>query len=144
MLLDILDETMGIGHARCGSLQVYNVSLGGLELMVHRGFSDEAAAGFRLVRPEDGTVCARAWRAGRRVSVPAVMEDPMFAPYVAFAAQCGFRAVQSTPIAGASHLLGVMSTHFEQRYYPSSVEAVLLDQWAARSARTIEEFAAAA
>lgn len=143
-LLDILDQAMAVGHARCGSLQVYNRGLRALQLLAQRGMPDDVADSFRLVRPDEGTVCARAWRTGTRVSVPSVQADVQFAPYLPAAERCGFRAVQSTVIVGQRERLGIMSTHFADPYYPSLVESVLLDACAGRAARVIEDFAAAA
>ena len=143
-LLGILDNAMAVGQASSGALQVYNRGLGALQLLAHRGLADDVAAALRVIRPEDGTVCARAWRTGSRVKVPSVHDDPQFAPYLPIAERCGFRAVQSTPIVGLQGQLGVLSTHFPGPYYPSSVETVLRDGWASRAARTIENFAAAA
>jgi GAF domain-containing protein len=143
-LLDILDQAMAVGRARCGSLQVYNRGLRALQLLAQRGMPADVAESFRLVQPDEGTVCARAWRTGTRVSVPSVQTDAQFAPYLPAAERCGFRAVQSTVIMGQREPLGVMSTHFAVPYYPSLVESVLLDACASRAARTIEEFAAAA
>lgn len=143
-LLGILDEAMKVGAACCGSLQVFDPADEALRLVACRGFAAEATAHFQRVGVEEGTVCARAWRARRRISVPLLAEDPQFAPYLPMAELCGFRAVQSTPLPGRAGQVGVMSTHFPGPHYPSTAEMVMLDHYAERAARALQDFAAAA
>ena len=141
-LLGILDEAMKVGAACCGSVQVYDSAGDALQLVACRGFAAAATAHFQKVGVAEGTTCARAWRARRRISVPLLAEDPQFAPYLPMAELCGFRAVQSTPLPGRTQPVGVMSTHFAGPHYPSTAEMVLLDHYAERAARAIEDFAA--
>ena len=144
VLLEILDEAMGAGGARCGNIQAYNPVSGALEIVVHRGLPPDVAELWRIVHTSATTVCARAWRARHRVSVPVLAEDPHFAPYLPTAQRIGVQGVQSTPLPGTAHPLGVLSTHFPMEYSPSATEAVLLDVCAQRAARVLAELAAAA
>jgi GAF domain-containing protein len=144
VLLGILDEAIAAVGAQFGSLQLYDAGSGALELVTHRGFPDEVAESFRVIPCSAGTTCARAWRAARRLVVSSLAEDPNFAPYLPLAERCGFRAVQSTPIPGATQPIGVMSTHFASKRAPTLAESVLLDHCAERAARALTQFAAAA
>ena len=143
-LLEILEQAMSVGGARCGNIQVYNPASGALEIVVHRGLPDDVAELWRVVHTAAGTVCARAWRQRGRVSVPELAEDPLFVPYLMTAQRLGLRAVQSTALAGASHPIGVLSTHYSFPYSPNEADAAQLDQCAQRAARALEELAAAA
>ena len=143
-LLEILDQAMAAGGARCGNIQIYNPVTGALEIVVQRGLPPDVAELWRIVHTTASTVCARSWRAQQRVSVPDLAKNPPFAPYLPTAERLGLRAVQSTPLPGAAHPVGVMSTHFPVSRTPTAAEEALLDQCAQRAARAITEVAFAA
>lgn len=143
-LLEILDQAMAAGGARCGNIQVYNPKTGALEIVVQRGLPPDVAELWRVVHTSATTVCARAWRGRHRFIVPVLAEDPLFAPYLLTTDRIGVKAVQSTPLPGAGDPVGVMSTHYPVTHTPSAAEAAKLDQCAHLAARTIEELAAAA
>ena len=70
-------------------------------------------------------------RSGRRVVIPDVMADELFAPYRGIAAASGYRAVQTTPLLGAGgRLLGMMSTHWAQPQRPSARVERMTDLYA--------------
>ena len=140
-LLEILDQAMAAGGARCGNIQIYNPASGALEIVVHRGLPPDVAELWRIVHTTASTVCARSWRAQHRVSVPDLAKDPPFAPYLPTAERLGLRAVQSTPLPGGAHPVGVMSTHFPVSHTPTAAEEAVLDQCAQRAARAITEVA---
>ena len=144
-LLAVLDEAMEVGPARLGNIQVVNLADDALEIVVHRGFQPAFLQRFARVRREDTCCCGRAWRHGRRFAVPSVHLDAGFAPYLDDVLAAGYQAVQSTPIVGNDgKVIGVMSTHFAQPQQPSTAEGLLLDHCAARAARLIEDYRAAA
>ena len=143
-LLEILDQAMGAGGARCGNIQVYNPTTGALEIVVQRGLPPDVAELWRIVHTTATTVCARAWRGKQRVCIHDLAKDTPFAPYLPTAERLGLRAVQSTPLPGTTHPVGVISTHFPVTRTPSAEEQVVVDQCAQRAARAITEFSAAA
>lgn len=143
-LLEILDQAMSVGGARCGNIQLYNPASGALEIVAHRGLTPDVAELWRVVHTSASTVCARAWRQRGRVSVPELAEDPQFVPYLMTAQRLGLRAVQSTALSGAKHPIGVLSTHYSFPYSPNAADAAQLDECAQRAARVFEELAAAA
>ena len=143
-LLEILDQAMAAGGARCGNIQIYNPVTGALEIVVQRGLPPDVAELWRIVHTTASTVCARAWRGQQRVCVPDLANDPPFAPYLPTAERLGLRAVQSTPLPGAEHPIGVISTHFPVPRTPTAEEVAVLDECAQRAARAITELAAAA
>src|SRR5689334_10149657 len=90
-LLEILDQAMAAGSARCGNIQVYNPTTGALEIVAHRGLPPDVAELWRVVRTTASTVCARAWRGQHRVTVADLAEDPPFAPYLPTAKRIGIK-----------------------------------------------------
>lgn len=142
-LLRILDDAIEVGSAQRGNVQVFNEALGGLEIGAQRGFDPAFLELFRLVKPDDASICARAWRLRHRVAVADVALDASFAPYLGMARQAGFRAVQSTPLlTRQGRAVGVLSTHFADARHPSASQGILLDHCASRAAALIERLAA--
>src|SRR5689334_6846979 len=111
-MLEALDTAMTADGAQLGNVQLFSRSAGGLQIQAQRGFSDSFLSTFRIVRPDEATACARAFRLERRVCIPDVFADPLFLPYRSIADQAGFRAVQSTPIRVRGRIAAVLSTHF--------------------------------
>jgi GAF domain-containing protein len=81
--------------------------------------------------------CGAARRGARRVVVTDVQSDPIFAGTDAAPVMdcAGVRAVQSTPVVGASgEILGVLSTHYEKTRELTAPEFEVLDHIAHRMA----------
>jgi GAF domain len=81
---------------------------------------------------DDGhAACGRAAKECAQTVIADVAADPDFAPHRDIAAACGFRAVQSTPLADyAGHLIGVVSTRFRRPHRPSSTDLQVMELYA--------------
>jgi GAF domain-containing protein len=141
-LLDILDEAIRADRAARGNLQVYDAGRGGLRIVAQRGFDEAFLQLFALVRPDEPSVCSRAFRHSRRVAVADVRSDPFFAPYLSMARRAGFWAVQSSPILGAAgDVIGVLSTHFDRVHSLSKAAGEALDECTEKAARVLQRSA---
>jgi GAF domain-containing protein len=139
-LLEILDVAMEIDGAAHGTVQVFNRKLGGLEIFAHRGFDKSFLDLFQLVRDDEPSICGRALRLGKRVTVSDVATDRYFAPYVSTTLQAGVRSVQSTPILGSNgEVVGMLSTHYSEVHSLSHAAKVALDEQALRARVVIED-----
>jgi hypothetical protein len=66
-----------------------------------------------------------------QTAVADVRADPRFTPHREIAAAAGFRAVQSTPLVDyASHLIGMVSTHFQRPHRPSDRDLRIMELYA--------------
>ncbi|MBS0389124.1 MAG: GAF domain-containing sensor histidine kinase, partial [Proteobacteria bacterium] len=99
-----------------------------LQIVAQRGFSPAFLAHFASVDANEPSACGRALRAGMRVVIEDVEQDPEYLPHRTIAALEGYRAVQSTPIRGPDGAtMGMLSTHFRQPHRPSDRELQLTD-----------------
>lgn len=138
-LLEILDEAMRVDEAACGKIRVYNPQNRTLEITAQRGFSDDFVQSFRAVHADEALACARAFRQGRRVTVPNVLTDPLAGPYREPAREEGFKAFQSTPLIGhGGKVVGTLSTHFPRVHQPSTAAQLVLDYLSTKAASLIE------
>ncbi|SFK97205.1 ANTAR domain-containing protein [Amycolatopsis sacchari] len=106
-----LDTSRACAGESQGDLQLTATGRPGLDLVAHRGFTDEFVARFAHV---DGrsTACALALSTRQPVSVRDVAESAIFAPITREALTAErVRAVHSTPILAYGRCLGVVSTH---------------------------------
>lgn len=127
-LFRLLDCAIEIDGARAGNVQLFNPSLGGLEIVAQRGFDAAFLQLFCLVRPDEPSACARAFRNRERVVIVDVNEDPHFVPYLSMMSQSGVAAVQSTPVLDDRAVpIGVLSTHFPRPCRLSAQGALALD-----------------
>lgn len=114
---------------------------GGLMLLAHRGFTDQAAAGWAWVPWDALSSCGAAMRAGHRVTVPDVEHCEFMAGTDSVRAylDAGIRSAQSTPLyARDRRLVGMLSTHWRQPHVPSERELALFDVLARQGADLIE------
>lgn len=140
ILEQIFDTAVKADGAGKGTLQVFNRSSNGLEIIAHRGFDEEFLETFRFVHADKPCCCGRALRFKRRVIISDVRADLFFSPFLAIAAQAGYRAVQSTPIIGADgEVIGILSTHFASVHRLSTQAAKILDECAARLAEVMAD-----
>ena len=139
-LLEILDVAIEADGAAKGNVQLFNSSLGGLEIVAQRGFDESFLETFRIVRADEPSTCGRALRFKRRVMISDIRDDLFFWPYLTVAAEAGFRAVQSTPIITEDGMVkGILSTHFANVHRLSANAVKTLDHCAARMARVMTE-----
>lgn len=139
----LLDAAISIMHSECASLQMFKDDGGGghLELIAHRGFSQEAVDRWQRVTCARMTACGEVLRTGHRVVVPDISKSEFMAGSddLEFSLESGIRAVQSTPLLSRSGvLMGVFSTHWATTHTPSDRDLRLLDILARQAADLLE------
>ena len=139
----LLDAAISIMHSECASLQMFKDDGGGghLELIAHRGFSQEAVDRWHTVTCARMTACAEVLRTGHRVVVPDLTKCEFMAGSadLDFCLGSGLRAIQSTPLLSRSGvLMGVFSTHWRTVHAPSDRDLRLLDILARQAADLLE------
>lgn len=138
-LQDGLDAVIQLLGADFGNIQLYRG--GSLIIACHRGLNDSFLRAFRLVSVYEDCACGRALRHGRAVIIPDVTTDPEFAPFRTIAAESGFLAVQSTPlITSDGRFVGMISTHFAERHFPSKEDMAVVAQYATQLADAVQSF----
>jgi len=143
----LLDAAMSIMRSDCASLQMCKEGPDGgqLELIAHRGFSQEAIDRWQSVGPSTLTTCGEVLRSGRRVICPDVTKCDFMAGSedLAFYLRGGIHAVQSTPLLSRSgRLMGAFSTHWRSTHSPSDRDLRLLDILARQAADLLERMLA--
>jgi PAS domain S-box-containing protein len=129
----ILDAAVTITQADYASFQLFiqdRGTPGELELLAHRGFTEQTANFWRRVTPTTRSSCGRALRLRQRVTVPDVTQceflrgSDVLETYL----QNGIHAVQSTPLLSRSGILiGMLSTHWRKPHGLSEQNAQHLD-----------------
>jgi len=128
MLEEVLDATIAVQRADYGNIQLWEPETGVLKIVAQHGFSSAFLEHFASVDINEPSACGRALRAGERVIIEDVQEDPDYLPHRAIAAQEGYRAVQSSPILGREGvMMGMFSTHFREPHRPSERELQITD-----------------
>jgi signal transduction histidine kinase len=128
MLEEVLEATIALQGADFGNIQLCNPATGVLKIVAQRGFSPAFLEHFASVDMYEPSACGRALRAGERVIIEDVQEDPAYLPHRAVAAREGYRAVQSAPIRGRDGtVMGMLSTHFRKPHRPSDRGLQLTD-----------------
>lgn len=134
VLRDALDFAMRGTGAEMGNLQLRCAD--GLRIVVQHGFQPPFLEFFACVS-DSGSACGAALRLGRRIVVADVARDPLFVdtPAAPVLARAGVRAVQSSPLLGASgEVVGVLSTHYASPRRLTPRDEVILDAVARRTA----------
>jgi signal transduction histidine kinase/ActR/RegA family two-component response regulator/PAS domain-containing protein len=140
----ILDAATRLMRSQFASIQVLESSPGSageLRLLGHRGFGDEAAAFWKSVGSDSGSICAEALRRMQRIVVADLDDyaDSVGAQDLAMLRRSGIRAVQTTPLrARSGALVGMLSTHWSEPHEASARELQLLDILARQAADLIE------
>lgn len=128
MLEENLDATIALQRADFGNIQLHDATTGLLRIVAQQGFSDAFLEHFATVDRNEPSACGLALRAGERVIIEDVEQDPRCEVHRAIAAREGYRAVQSTPICGHDGVaIGMLSTHFRKPHRPSDRELQLTD-----------------
>jgi GAF domain len=130
LLPRVLDGALGLMAADFGNIQLVDPVTGSLRIVTQYGYGPEFLDYFAVV--DNGhAVCGRAAKECVQTVIADVAADPDFAPHRDIAAACGFRAVQSTPLADyAGHLIGVVSTHFRRPHRPSGTDLQVMELYA--------------
>jgi GAF domain-containing protein len=129
----ILTDVVALHGAEFGNVQL--VAEDKLLIVAEHGLRAPFLLAFREARMTDGCACGRAWQTGEPIVVADVNLDESFAPFREIAKEAGFRSVQSTPlIASNSMPLGMVSTHFANRYIPTKIEMATCKAYCAMAA----------
>ena len=138
----LLDSALRMSGTHMGNVQIFDPRTQALYIVVHRGFGKRALDDFGVVRAEDETACARALRYRQRIVIEDIDADSQFDQYRAFAAEAGFRAVQSTPIFSDADVAGVFSTHYPYSHSVGPHEGRMLDHIALQAQPLVVRFSA--
>ena len=124
------------------SIQKYHPErgAGALQLLAHRGFSQQAASHWQWIRPVSTTCCGMALALGKRVIVPDIEEDKSISDEQLKAyRELGIRSVQSTPLlTRGGDMRGMISTHWRHPHHPAKRDLNLLDILSRQAADLIE------
>ncbi len=144
-LQDTLGAAVEITGADMGHVQIVDGASSTLQIVAHRGFGPEFLERFPNAYSQPNTAWGRALASRRRVVIPDVTADPLFAQDAETARRDGYRAVQSTPlISRDGRVLGILSTYYVEPRTPSDRDLRLLDLYTQQAAdyndrRRVEE-----
>jgi two-component system, chemotaxis family, CheB/CheR fusion protein len=114
-LLLVLDTTMELLGADLGYIQLYDSRDGKLRIAAQRGFEKPFLDHFAEVDASNAAATGRALATRRQVIIEDIEIEPTFIVGLEWAAQAGFRAVQTTPlVAVGGKVVGIFSTHFRE------------------------------
>ncbi len=134
-LYGLLDEAITVDGAVYGTVQFVNHERKVLKLVANRGFDAQTLAEFDLIEINASSVCARAYRSGRRVMIGDTSADPFFSRYFSFLRNTPFSSVQSTPIFDHhGQVAGILTTHFAKVHQLSDSGCQQLEAIAPRMA----------
>ena len=143
----LLDAAISIMRSDSASLQIFkdDQTGGHLDLIAHRGFSQEAVDRWQKVDPTTLTTCGELLRTRQRVIADDLTRCDFLigSDSLAFFLKNGVHAIQSTPLLSRTgRLLGVFSTHWRRTHRPSERDLRLLDILARQAADLIERMLA--
>ena len=137
----LVDVATTIMRAEIGGMQRYDAERNALQLIAHRGLSDEAIAFWHWVSPGQPTTCGLALEKSERV----IVKDFQTCPFIAGTAngaafhKAGLRSAQSTPLLTRNgRLVGMITTHYTHSFEPNERDLRLLDIVARQAADLIE------
>ena len=139
-LNQILSVAIEICLADKGNIQLVDSESGALKLVTQSGFEEPFLEFFANVTDATST-CGLAMKSRQRVIVEDVMESDIYSGKATLTtlSEAGVRAVQSVPLLSSTgHLLGVISTHFDEPHRPSEQELRLMDLLARQTADYLE------
>lgn len=125
-----IDGAMKLHGAQFGIIQVYDDTLGGLQILAQKNFRAEYLRPFAFIDPAEGSVSGRCFIEGRTITVEDVNGDPAFGNKRHAAQDGGFEAVQSSPLRSGSKLIGVLSTQFTKSRQFTSKDVQRMDRYA--------------
>jgi len=122
----VLADSISFVGARKGVIRLVDET-GGLVIVAQRGFDRSFLMSMRRITLLAGTASARAAASKTSVVISDVHGDARFASSLDFADRAGFQSVLSTPlVTHTGACVGVISTHFEKPYSPTSIEQGML------------------
>lgn len=137
----IVAAAQAVMHSDYAAMQRLSDDGGELELLASRGFHENSAGEWCLVRREACSACAKALRENRRVIVTNIASSPELASDDILRAflRMGILATQSTPLISRSgKQVGMLSTQWRTPHAPSERNLRLLDIVARQAADLIE------
>jgi PAS domain S-box-containing protein len=140
-IVDAAARLMRSPYASMRSLRTRSDGSRGLDLLAHRGFTQEAAMLWERVEPGSATPYAAALARGRRVVVRDIEQCDFMADSddIAMYRELGIRAVQTTPLTSrAGTMVGTISTFWNEASEPSEHELQTFDLLARQAADLIE------
>lgn len=139
VLTEILDAAIELTEAQCGTIQLAEGAVH--RIVAQRGLSPQFISFFDEVTHDTVAVCGAALKVGTRVIVEDVMTSELFkdSPAQQVLLAEGIRAVQATPLTGASgEIYGILATHFRTPSRPNERALRFLDLIAARAGQVLE------
>jgi PAS domain S-box-containing protein len=136
-----LDAAIVIAGAQKGNIQLPDPSSGFLRIVAQRGFKEPFLNFFENVGNGDPSACAAALESGERVIVEDVLTSEVFVghPSQKLLLDEDVRAVISSPlISSKDNILGMLSTHFQQPYWPQGQELYLMNLLTRQAADFLE------
>ena len=131
-----LQHAVWDAQADFGTLQLWDEENQDLRLVAHQNFGRDFLDHFRVVRADDGSVCAQALAERQPVMVEDVEKDADFAALRPVMRQAGVRAIQSMPIlAPKGELMGMISFHFNRPQH--EMETPVIRFWSNSAGRMI-------
>ena len=117
VLADAVEHAVALDGAPRGSAQLVDPDTGALRLIAAPGFSKAFRSYFDTVHDHVGTSCGTAAEAGCVVAVPDVCTSPIFlgTPSLDVMVDDAARACISIPVSVGGTLVGMLSSHHEQR-----------------------------
>jgi two-component system, chemotaxis family, CheB/CheR fusion protein len=112
-LLLVLDTIMDLLGADLGYIQLSDSRDGKLRIAVQRGFEPPFLEHFAEVDASNAAAAGRALATRQQVIIEDIEKEPSFRAGLEWAAQAGFRAIQTTPlVVSDGKVVGMLSTHF--------------------------------
>lgn len=141
LLDNLLQQAMLMNGTRAGTLQIINNSDRSLEIAASYGLSEEFLEHFKKVSIDEGSVCSRAWDAGKTVFIGDITQDRTFARHLYVTMRNNINSILSTPlISSKGHFIGMISTHFKITRRPTKDHLENFETFCRNAADKIEEF----
>ena len=139
MYADIMDAAILLTDADCGNMQIVADDGNTLEIVAHKGYSDEFIRRYQTIA-DVSTICAQAKEQKSRIIVDDVSCGTIFdEDNRRFMLGEGMVCIQSTPMFSvAGKLLGIMSTHYKSPHVFDERQLRVLDLLSRQAANVIE------
>ncbi len=136
---DIMDAAILLTDADCGNMQIVADDGNTLEIVAHKGYSDEFIRRYQTIA-DVSTICAQAKEQKSRIIVDDVSCGTIFdEDNRRFMLGEGMVCIQSTPMFSvAGKLLGIMSTHYKSPHVFDERQLRVLDLLSRQAANVIE------
>jgi len=138
---EMIAAAMKLMGADAGTVQLFDASTRELMLVAVEGFTPQVFERFGRLDASSDTSCGRAFEAGERIFVD--FGDPSLRDtngHLRWHLDAGYSSAQSTPLIGRSgRWIGLISTHWKERFRPAERQLRYLDLLARQVADAIEQ-----